>query len=136
MSKGGKLKRINGEGLALPKNPYSRAISLKGVQHLVVTSGQLGADLSVGSDGRLADGFAAQVRQALANLRTVLADEGMGVENIMALHHCVVGPQDLAALNEVRLAFLGDARPASLLMVVSGLWNPDALYEVSAIAAR
>jgi 2-iminobutanoate/2-iminopropanoate deaminase len=136
MASGSKVRTSNGVGLIAPKNPYSRVASAAGFERLVVTAGQLGADLTPGSDGRLAEGFAAQVRQALVNLRIVLAGEGMTVDDIMALHHCVVGRQDLAALNAERVKFLGRARPTSLLMVVSGLWNPDALYEVAAIAAR
>jgi 2-iminobutanoate/2-iminopropanoate deaminase len=126
----------NIEGVMVPKNPYAWSTSVTGVQKLVVTTAQNGVDWRLGSDGRIAEGFVAQVRQAFANLRTVLASEDMGVDDIMALHHCIVGHQDLTALNVERLKFLGEARPASSLMIVSGLWNPDAVYEVAAIAAR
>ena len=126
----------NIDGITLPKNPYSWTASVAEFKHLVITTAQNGVDIRADSDGRMAEGFAAQVRQALWSLRTVLANEGMGVENIMTLHHAVSGRQDLAALNRERIEFLGDARPASSLIIVSGFWNPDALYEVSAIAAR
>lgn len=125
------VKASNPPGLATPKNPYSQVATVDGARRLVFTSGQLGVD----ADGRLAESFQAQVRQALANLRIALAAEGMGLSDVVGLRHYVVAGHDLAAVNAERIAFLGEARPASTLVYVSGLANRDALYEVEAIAA-
>jgi 2-iminobutanoate/2-iminopropanoate deaminase len=37
---------------------------------------------------------------------------------------------------KVRSKYLGDARPASMLLIVPGLVKPDYLLEVEAIAAK
>jgi len=126
------VRASNPPGLVTPKNPYSQVAAVDGAGRLVTTAGQLGVD----ADGRLAGDFRGQVRQALANLSTALAAEGMRVEDILGLRHYVVSGQDLGAVNVERIAFLGEARPASTLVYVSGLANPKALYEVEAIAAR
>jgi enamine deaminase RidA (YjgF/YER057c/UK114 family) len=131
-----KVKLLNVQGFARPENPYSHVAIVTAPDRLVITSGQLGVDISPGGTGRLVHGFAVQVRQALSNLRAVLASVGMGVEDIMSLRHYIVGPQDHAILNAERQVFLGEARPASVLVHVSGLAHPDALYEVEATAAR
>jgi len=131
MSQNVQVKTSNPQGLVVPRNPYSHLASVTGAQRLVTVSGQLG----VNSQGRFAGDFAAQVRQALANVRTALAAEGLGVEHIMHLRHYVAVGQDLAFVNPERVAFLGEARPASTLIIVYGFAHPDALYEVEAMAA-
>jgi len=42
----------------------------------------------------------------------------------------------LKELNAVRAPFLGDARPASTLLVVQALARPEWLFEVEAVAYR
>jgi enamine deaminase RidA (YjgF/YER057c/UK114 family) len=49
--------------------------------------------------------------------------------------HCLLRPADIPAYVEVRSRFLGDARPASTLLVVPQLVKPEYLLEVEACAA-
>jgi enamine deaminase RidA (YjgF/YER057c/UK114 family) len=44
--------------------------------------------------------------------------------------------EDIPAYAEVRTRFLGDARPASMLLIVPQLVRPEFLLEVEIIAAR
>ena len=45
-------------------------------------------------------------------------------------------PSDIAAYAEVRARHLGDARPASLLLIVPSLVRPEFLLEIEACAAK
>lgn len=123
---------LNPPALVTPKNPYSQLVSVAGPATVVTVSGQLGVD----RDGRFADDFPGQVRRAIENLKAALSAAGMSLEDAMHLRHYLVAGQDIAVFNRERIALLGDLRPASTLIFVSGLANPDALYEVDAIAAR
>ena len=44
-------------------------------------------------------------------------------------------PDDVTAYGEVRSRWLGEARPASTLLIVSGLARPDLRVEVEVVAA-
>ena len=115
-----------------PRNTYTQLVRISGGSEVIAVSGQLGVD----AQGRLADDFPGQVRQALSNVKAILAGAGVDLGQALHLRHYVVGSQDLAALNAERKALLGDEPPASTLIVVSGLANPAALYEVDALAVR
>ncbi len=43
---------------------------------------------------------------------------------------------DVDAYGKVRAKYLGDIKPASMLMVVTGMVRPEFLVEVEAIAAK
>ena len=81
--------------------------------------------------------LAAQTRQALANLRAVLAEVGATPANIVRLRTYVVDhtPDKLGVvLGEVG-AFYGDATPApNTFLGVSALALPDFLVEIEATA--
>jgi enamine deaminase RidA (YjgF/YER057c/UK114 family) len=132
LSSSSKVKTSNPAGLAPPKHPFSKVASVEGFQRLVMTAGLTGVD----PEGRLPGTFAEQVRQALANLRTALASEGMGPEDILSMRQYIMTDLDLAVVNKERLGFLGDARPAACLTIVNGCTDPAVLYLVEATAAR
>jgi enamine deaminase RidA (YjgF/YER057c/UK114 family) len=123
---------LNPPSLFQPANPYSQLVRITAPQELVTLAGQLGVDC----EGRMAEGFRAQVRAALGNVATALEAVGMGRGDIIHLRHYLRPGQTLAELNIERAAFLGPHRPASMVLFVEGLVNPAALYEVEAVAAR
>jgi len=49
--------------------------------------------------------------------------------------HFLTNPDNLPIYNEVRADFLGESRPTSTLLIVSGLADPNFLVEVEMIAA-
>jgi enamine deaminase RidA (YjgF/YER057c/UK114 family) len=48
----------------------------------------------------------------------------------------VTRAEDIPAYGKVRARMLGDARPASMLLVAAALPRPDFLLEIEAVAAR
>lgn len=81
--------------------------------------------------------LAAQARQALANLRAVLASQGAGPADIVRLRTYVVdhSPDKLGPVTEEIMAFYGDATPApNTFLGVAALALPDFLIEIEATA--
>jgi enamine deaminase RidA (YjgF/YER057c/UK114 family) len=59
----------------------------------------------------------------------------MSVHDLVKVTHYLTRAQDIPAYVAVRKRFLGDARPASMLLVVPELVRPEFLLEVEAYAA-
>jgi len=93
----------------------------------LVVSGQIGL-----RDGALVSG-AAQCRQALANLATVLEGEGAGLASVVKTTVFLRDMDDYAAMNEAYTAAFGEHRPARSAVGVAGL-PLDARVEVEAWA--
>ena len=78
-----------------------------------------------------------QARQALANIRDVLASQGVGPEAVLRLRTFIVNYDIsmLAAIGPEFGAFYGDVLPAANTIVgVSALAMPEFLIEIEAIA--
>ena len=60
----------------------------------------------------------------------------MSVHDLVKVTQYLVRPADIPAYAKVRTRVLGDARPASLLLVVPGLVRPEFLLEIEACAAK
>ena len=79
----------------------------------------------------------AQARQALANLKVVLAEAGAGVEDIVRLRTYVVNhnPDCLGPVGAALAEFYGDVMPAANTWIgVQALALPDFLIEIEATA--
>jgi 2-iminobutanoate/2-iminopropanoate deaminase len=99
--------------------PYS---PFRAAGDLVVTSGQLG--VVPGPDGALAlvdGGTAAQLRQALANLSSVLESAGSGLSQVVKATLFLTDMADFAAANAVWVEVFGDPRPARTAIGVVSL---------------
>lgn len=84
------------------------------------------------------DDLAAQTRQALANLKTVLAEAGATPADVVRLRTYVVDhdPDKLGPVLGEIAAFYGDAMPAPNTFIgVAALALPDFMIEIEAIAA-
>ncbi len=83
------------------------------------------------------DDLAAQTRQALANLRTVLADQGLTPADLVRIRTYVVGhtPNKLGPVAAEMMAFYGDVMPAPNTWIgVQALALPEFLIEIEATA--
>ncbi len=83
------------------------------------------------------DDLGAQARQALSNLKTVLAAAGAGVEDIVRLRTYVVNhnPSCLEPVGAALAEFYGDVMPAANTWIgVQALALPDFLIEIEATA--
>lgn len=126
------LTRRNPTTVHTPASPYSHATEVPPGARWLVVSGQVG----VKPDGTVVKGIEGQIDQAFRNVLAVLADGGMGPADIVRLNAYLVRQEDVGTFREVRARHLGDLRPASTLVVVAGLANPEWLVEVEAIAAK
>ncbi|MEI7782958.1 MAG: RidA family protein [Betaproteobacteria bacterium] len=123
---------INPPSVAAPAGPYSQAVATSAQGTWLHIAGQIGVD----ARGQLAQGFEAQARQAWTNLVAILAAADMTVDDLVKVTTFLVDRTHLPSLGPVRSSFLGQARPASTLLIVQALAHPDWLFEVEALAFR
>ena len=111
---------------------YSQAVIAPAGARVAHISGQGGADAT----GALSPGFAAQVAQACANLRSALDGVGARPDQVVKLTIYVVDhdPSKLGALTEVVVDTFGPALPAQTLVPVPRLALDGMLVEVEAVA--
>ncbi len=111
---------------------YSQALEVPAGARLMFTAGQVGAR----PDGTTAEGFAAQAEQTWANVMALLAEGGMGVEDIVKITGYIVGEENFPAYAAARKKALGGTRPASTAIIVPALAVPEWLVEIEAVAAK
>lgn len=108
---------------------YTPGIIYNGVIYI---SGQLSIDPETGKVPE--GGIHAEARQALANLDTVLKEEGLSRDKVL---QCRVYLPDVAywgALNEEYAEFFGSHKPVRVVVPSNHLYN-GCLCEIEAIAA-
>lgn len=114
--------------------PRGYSNGLMGRGRIVLLGGQVGWD----EQGRFAQGFVAQTRQALRNILTVLQEAGGGPEHIGRLTWFVVDMDEYRAslkdLGPVYRDVMGRHFPAMSLVQVTALVEPDARLEIEATA--
>lgn len=96
--------------------PYSHAVRMGG---LLFCSGQIALDPA--TNQLVGDDAAAQARQALANVRAVLAEAGAGLDAVVKTTVFLVSMDDYPAVNEVYAEAFGSHRPARSALAVAGL---------------
>src|SRR5881409_3491373 len=125
------LQVLQPSGWPQPKG-YANGIMAEGC--LVVTGGVVGWDVA----GRFADGFVAQVRQALENIVAILAEGGAGPEHLVRLTWYVVDMDEyvsnLKALGKAYRDVVGVHYPSMALVQVVRLVEPAARVEIEATA--
>jgi enamine deaminase RidA (YjgF/YER057c/UK114 family) len=87
-------------------------------------------------DGTTPKGITAQAEQAWKNIVAILEQAGMTVHDLVKITHYLINADDIKPYVEVRRRFLGEARPASMLLVVPALVRPEFLVEIEAYAAK
>ena len=114
--------------------PRGYANGIVAAGETVFLAGQIGWD----AEGHFAEGLAAQVRQALANIVTLLAEAGAGPQNVVRLTWYVTDLHAYrAALPEVGAAYravMGRHFPTMSVIGVSELVEQQALVEIEATA--
>ena len=124
------MRRIRLAGqLAEPISHYTDAVEASGLLYI---SGML----PVNADGELVGtgDVIRQSEQVLDNVGAVLQAAGATFGDVVRVGVYVRDMADRELINTVRRRFFGDARPASTLVEVSALANPDALVEIEAVA--
>ncbi|HJS33308.1 MAG TPA: RidA family protein [Alphaproteobacteria bacterium] len=118
--------------IAPPAALYVHGMEAPASARWLFVSGQIG----VHPDGRIGRDAREQAEIVWANIVAILASAGMGVRDIVKLTSYVVGREHLAPLREVRERVLAGHKPASTLLIVAGLAQPQWLVEVEVYAAR
>lgn len=103
-----------------------------GFGDLLFISGQVGA----GDDGKIVPGgFRAQGEQAFANLRRALEAGGSSLDDVLKVTIFVTDMGHFKNVVELRRQFFSEPYPADTIAEVKGLYDPEVMIEIEAIAA-
>jgi enamine deaminase RidA (YjgF/YER057c/UK114 family) len=119
------------DDVAPPFATYAHGVEIDGPARFLFGAGQVGVD----RDGRVGDGVTEQAELVWRNIDRVLASAGMGIRDIVQLTMYLLDRNDRAEARRVRDEALGDHRPASTLLFVSGLSDPAWRIEIDFVAA-
>ena len=127
---GAAIERMNPQGLSTPTG-YSHVVSTRGGRTVYI-AGQVALD----AQGRVigAGDLAAQTRQVFANLDIALKAAGATFANVVKTNYYLRDASQVAVVREIRSKFFTKELPASTLIEVPRLANPDFLIEIEVIA--
>ena len=125
-------KFINPDCVAKPTANFSQCVEIPANARRLIISGQVGSR----PDGTVVAGMAAQTEQVFDNMFAILRSQGMDVQDIVKITTFCTRREEIAAMREVRARKLGGHAPASTLVFVTGLANPDYLIEIEAEAVK
>lgn len=116
---------------------FVQAMELGPAKRTLLCSGQTSVDAN-GAPLHAGD-MAGQLKQAIANLETVLVAGGFDLTDVVRLNYYTTDVdafmQGAAAGGLARLAEV-DCRPASTLLGVARLFHPDIMVEIEATAMK
>jgi enamine deaminase RidA (YjgF/YER057c/UK114 family) len=123
---------IHDIGVARQIAAYSDAIEVGPNLRWLLTSGTPG----LATDGDLPKDISGQAELAWKHVISMLERAGMTVADIVKVTQYLTRAEDIAAYGKVRTRFLGDVRPAAMLLVIPELVRPEFLVEVEIVAAK
>ncbi len=127
------MNRMLNVGVAARIGTYSDAVEIAPGKRMLYVSGTPGLSVET---GQLPETFVDQADQAWRNIKTILAEAGMSVEDIVKLTQYLIRRDDLAAYRDIRSHHLGTCRPASMLAFLPELVWPNMLIELEVVAAK
>jgi 2-iminobutanoate/2-iminopropanoate deaminase len=125
------LVRLNPDTVPKP-GMYSQGVVAPAEGRWLYIAGQVG----MRRDGSYPADFEGQARQAWQNLIGVLEAAQMNVGDLVKVNTYLTDRAHFPLFGPIRAGFLGDARPASTLLIVAGLAKPDWFLEIEAVACR
>lgn len=128
------IKSLAPATIRRPFARYAHGVEVPEGARLVLTSGQLG----IAADDSIPPGAEAQARLCFAACAAILAEGGMGPQDVVRINAFVTDRAHMAAYMAVRDEWLAGVErlPASTLVIVSGFTRPEFLVEVEVTAAR
>lgn len=122
----------NPEGLPAPVGPYSHVTTAAPGGRLVFCAGQVGW----GADGELVGpgDVVAQAEQTMRNLGRCLQHAGATFADVTKITMFMVDVRDFPKVARVRERYLTEPFPASTLVEVTALIDPELLIEIEATA--
>jgi 2-iminobutanoate/2-iminopropanoate deaminase len=124
--------KIHDIGVASQIGKYSDAIETAPNLRWLHTSGTPGLE----AGGNLPGDITGQSEIAWKHILRMLEQAGMTVHDLVKVTQYLTRAEDIPAYVKVRAQSVGDARPASMLLVVNQLVRPEFLVEVEVIAAK
>jgi 2-iminobutanoate/2-iminopropanoate deaminase len=123
-------KQISTNNAPAAIGPYSQAIEANG---MVFVSGQLPVNPAT---GEFAEGGIKELTyQSLTNMKNILAEVGLTMENVVKTTVFLADMADFAAMNEVYASFFTGVAPARSAVAVKTL-PKNALVEIECIAVK
>ena len=123
-------KQINTAAAPAAIGPYSQAIEANGI---VFISGQLPIDPTTGTFAE--GGIKELTRQSLTNMKAILAEAGLSMDNVVKTTVFLADMADFAEMNEVYASFFEGVCPARSAVAVKTL-PKEARVEIECIAVR
>ncbi len=111
---------------------YSQGVKVTGAQTILFLAGQVAYDKSGGVAHR--GDFTAQARSVFASIKALVEAKGGTLANVVKLNTYVTDIRHRPQFRVVREEFFGAKGPASTMVEVTHLAEPDYLIEVEAIA--
>ena len=125
-----KCKVISTKKAPTAIGPYSQAIQ---VGNLVYTSGQIPIDPSTGAF--VEGGIKEQTRQSLANVKAILEEVGLTMNNVVKTTVFMADMNDFVEMNSIYAEFFSEPYPARSAVAVKTL-PKGALVEIEVIAEK
>lgn len=124
--------QISSPALRTPPGVFSHATAIEAAGRLVFISGMTArrADGSIAGPGDVRE----QTRQVCENLKAAVAAAGGTLADICRVDVYVRNIEDFAKIHEIRAEYFSNPLPASTMVEVSKLVDPEYLIEISAIA--
>ena len=124
-------KQINTSAAPAAIGPYSQAIEANG---MVFVSGQLPIDPATGTFAE--GGIKELTRQSLTNMKAILAEAGLTMDNVVKTTVFLQNMSDFAAMNAVYAEFFTEGQyPARSAVEVAAL-PKGALVEIETICVK
>lgn len=126
------LRKLNPGSIAPPFSRYAHAVEASAGTRLLFISGQVG----ITPDGRMCETEEEQHAQAWRNLLAVLADAGMGPDDLIEVTVYITTRSGVPIFRATRDKMLDGREVATTLLIVAGLAGIDWKVEISAIAGK
>jgi 2-iminobutanoate/2-iminopropanoate deaminase len=125
-------RAINSRGYHVPVDGFSQMVAAPARGTFLFVSG-LTARTADGSIVHVGD-YAGQTRQVLENMRTILAEAGATLDDVVQIHTYLRDIEQWPAVQSVWEELWGPVYPASTAVQISRLWDERQLIEMEAVA--
>jgi enamine deaminase RidA (YjgF/YER057c/UK114 family) len=119
-------------GIASQIGTYSDAVEVGPDMRWLISSGTPG----LGPDGKIPQDIAGQAQVAWENVLRLLRKADMDVRDLVKVSTYLTRASDIPGYAKVRSSFLGELKPAFMLLVVPQLVWPELLVEIEVTAAK
>lgn len=127
------IARRNPDGVSkLRVHLYTHCVRVTHASTTLYLAGQLARDENGQTVG--AGDIKAQTEQVIENMRTILRSEGADLSNLVKLLIFVTDMRYFDEITEVRRRYFTGDLPASTLVEVSKLSQPDLMIEIEGVA--